>query len=262
MMKLKYTLVALAVTTVGANAAKVLSYESGISTTTENGAADPVSQGWSYSGSGSGYSDGYNAGNGNGSLDGGGWRTVDGTGGASSVYTHETASIIPLITAADVWKMSFTVALDKDAQRDGASNVANFYNAPNHGRQNAILLYFDMNDVDSFRVIFNVDATDQVVLNVSGNNYNTGVQLDEFGDYSITYDKALGTAVLDYGAGTAVINPSIADPNRSTLFMGSGSRGGMGSAVWNKLTIIAIPEPSSAALLGFGGLALTLRRRK
>ncbi len=46
--------------------------------------------------------------------------------------------------------------------------------------------------------------------------------------------------------------------------MGSGSTGGQGSAVWNEMTIdtFTIPEPSSIALLGLGGIALIFRRRK
>ncbi|MGD1978141.1 MAG: hypothetical protein PVJ98_02005 [Akkermansiaceae bacterium] len=216
----------------------LLSYDSGIATTDLIGAADPVAQGWSYTGTGGAFSDGFDAGTGVGSNFGGGWRTVDGTSGAQSVYTIDTSAIIGAITSADGWKMTWTVAVDRDAVRgDGGAEVADYYNSPNNGRQNALLLYFDMDDVNSFRVDHRVNASDVVELLVGGNSYDTGIGLDEFGTYSITYNTASGSAELDYGAGVATITPSIADPNRSTLFMGSGSTGGQGSGVWNSVVI-------------------------
>jgi hypothetical protein len=51
----------------------LISYDSGVTAAAgQTGAADPASQGWTFTGSGSAYSDGYDSGN-------GGWRTVDGT---------------------------------------------------------------------------------------------------------------------------------------------------------------------------------------
>ena len=225
----------------GAQGVVLLDYQAGIGTGTSTGASDPATQGWAYSGSGSGFSDGFDAGTGVGTTYGGGWRTVDGTSGAQSVYTQDTSPIIGAITAADIWRMSWTVALDQDAVRTVGAAVTDYYNAPNQGRQNAILLYFDMDDVDSFRVVHRVNEFDEVLLDVSGTQYNTGVSLDNFGSYSITYNKAAGTALLDYGAGTATINPSSVDPNRSTIFMGSGSSGGQGSGVWNSMVIETNP---------------------
>lgn len=219
----------------------LLSYESGISTTDLTGAADPVGQGWTYTGTSGAFSDGFDAGTGIGSNFGGGWRTVDGTSGAQSVYTVDTSAIIGDVTAAEGWRMTWTVAVDRDAIRgDGGAEVADYYNAPNNGRQNALLLYFDMDDVNSFRVVHRVNENDEVILDVSGNQYNTGVSLDSFGTYSITYNTASGSAELDYGAGVATITPSTTDPNRSTLFMGSGSTGGQGSGVWNSVVIETI----------------------
>ena len=247
----------------GAQGVVLLDYQAGLGTGTSTGASDPATQGWAYSGSGSGFSDGFDAGTGVGTTYGGGWRTVDGTSGAQSVYTQDTSPIIGAITAADIWRMSWTVALDQDAVRTVGAAVTDYYNAPNQGRQNAILLYFDMDDVDSFRVVHRVNEFDEVLLDVSGTQYNTGVSLDNFGSYSITYNKAAGTALLDYGAGTATINPSSVDPNRSTIFMGSGSSGGQGSGVWNSMVIETnpVPEPSSVLLSLLGGLALLRRRR-
>ncbi len=247
----------------GAQGVVLLDYQAGIGTGTSTGASDPATQGWAYSGSGSGFSDGFDAGTGVGTTYGGGWRTVDGTSGAQSVYTQDTSPIIGAITAADIWRMSWTVALDQDAVRTVGAAVTDYYNAPNQGRQNAILLYFDMDDVDSFRVVHRVNEFDEVLLDVSVTQYNTGVSLDNFGSYSITYNKAAGTALLDYGAGTATINPSSVDPNRSTIFMGSGSSGGQGSGVWNSMVIETnpVPEPSSVLLSLLGGLALLRRRR-
>jgi hypothetical protein len=241
----------------------VLDYQSGISSGTSTGASDPASQGWTYTGSGSDFSDGFDAGTGVSSSIGGGWRTVDGTSGAQSVYTKDTSTIIDAITAADVWKMTWTIGLDKDAIRTSGAAVSDYYNAPNNSRQNALLLYFDMDDTDSFRVVHRVNSSDEVLLDVSGTQYNTGVGLDTFATYSITYSKASGTAVLDYGAGTATINPSTVDPNRSTIFMGSGSTGGQGSGVWNSMVIETnpVPEPSSV-LLSLLGVSMFLYRRR
>lgn len=237
----------------------LLSYESGITTSDVSGAADPESQGWTYTGAGSGFSDGFDAGLGVESSIGGGWRTVDGTGGAQSVYTQDTTSIIGAITAAPSWKMTWTVAVDLDAVRQGGSKVVDYYGQPNQGRQNALLLYFDMDDVDSFRVVHRVNELNEVLLDVSGTQYNTGVMLDAFGTYSITYNSVTGTAELDYGAGTAVIAPTTVDPNRSTIFMGSGSTGGQGSAVWNSLVVetITVDPPSEPAVIVTSGSGLS-----
>jgi hypothetical protein len=260
----KYCTIKLSLSLLGAVSspgAVVLSYQSGIDPGTLIGAADPATQGWTYDGSGAGFSVGYDAGNGIGTNFGGGWRTVDGTSGAQSVYTQDTSAVIPAITSAPVWQMTWTVAVDRDATRLDGGEVADYYTDPNNGRQNALLLYFDMDDVDSFRVVHRVNAANEVLLDVSGNQYNTEVSLDEFGTYSITYDATAGTALLDYGAGTAVIDPSTADPNRSTIFMGSGSTGGQGSGVWNSVIIETIPEPSSA-MLTLLSLVGVLRRKR
>lgn len=215
----------------------LLSYESGIATSDLTGAADPESQGWSFDGTGGAFADGFDAGTGIGSDFGGGWRTVDGTGGAPAIYLQDTTPIIAALTAAPSWKMTWTIALDLDAVRIDGGEVEGYYGAPNQARQNALLLYFDMDDVNSFRVVHRVNELNEILLDVSGTQYNTGVVLDAFGTYSITYDAASETAKLDYGAGIVTISPSIADPDRSTIFMGSGSTGGQGSAVWNSMVV-------------------------
>ena len=46
------------------------------------------------------------------------------------------------------------------------------------------------------------------------------------------------------------------------IVWGATSGGGQGSTVWNNLSIVGVPEPSTFALLGLGGLALVLRRRR
>ena len=79
-----------------ASATLVVGYDSGVTATPgASGAADPAGQGWTFTGDASGFSDGFDSGN-------GGWRTVDGTGGDPANYslTLSGGQLTQLTTAA------------------------------------------------------------------------------------------------------------------------------------------------------------------
>lgn len=216
---------------------------------------DPTSQGWTYSGAGAGYADSYDAGT--------GWRTVDGTTTAFSNYEQSLSAVKGALTTAPEWTLSWTIALDRDATTRAGATVANYYagSETNNKRQNDIAVLLDIDDTYRFLVTHTVMG-DNVWLDFGGVKYETQVALGEFATYSLSYNKALNTATLDYGGlspATVTVTPS--DPGRDAFFFGAVSVTGQGSAIWQDVTLSTIPEPSAAVLLGLGAFACFRRRR-
>ena len=58
------------------------------------------------------------------------------------------------------------------------------------------------------------------------------------------------------------VSNTISDLSSDTLFIDGGTRAGAARGSIAGFTIVPVPEPSSAALLGLGSLALLLRRRR
>jgi len=119
-------------------------------------------------------------------------------------------------------------------------------------------------------IAFENDAT-SIVFTLTG--------LTAFTEYAVVgygydADAANNTAVNDWttNGGTVTHSWTAADfttarfemANLTADFKGEATITGAGSAIiiWNGFEIAAVPEPSSAALLGLGSLALILRRRR
>ena len=101
-----------------------------------------------------------------------------------------------------------------------------------------------------------------VTLYLSTDN-DTGQQFRPFTVNGVLY-QTLGS-YAGYGQGfTWGPNNSmtIKGETGNLLITGLGNSGGRGTVAGVQITTAAVPEPSSAALLGLGGLALILRRRK
>lgn len=131
-----------------------------------------------------------------------------------------------------------------------------------------------------YSLTFTIDATwDATNLNVlSGHSNNTGTQDQAFtSDLNFSLSGGtLGAAVTGLSTenyGTAPAYHSV-DFDLTGTTLGAGeytlqvyqNNNGSGSyAIYDGVTLTAtaaVPEPSAAALLGLGGLALILRRRK
>ena len=162
--------------------------------------------------------------------------------------------------------MDWTIALDRTAFRDDGGPVADYYLAPNHGRQNNILTLVDVDDQYRYWINHNVnDQNELVITPEGGSGINTGIAVDDtnlnFLTLSLTYTAATGTAILDYGSGTTAVASASADPGRNAVFFGAGNSAGQGSAVWNAFSVSTVPEPTVPALMLAGGLLLRLRLR-
>jgi len=81
-------------------------------------------------------------------------------------------------------------------------------------------------------------------------------------------DTALGTRSYDVGISTDGISYTTGTTTNFHGTSGTSKFGSLrfesagGGATWDAVSVTAVPEPSSAALLGLGGIALIMRRRK
>ena len=109
-----------------ASAQTIVTYDSAVTAAIgQSGAADPTSQGWTYTGAGSGYSDGYDSGD-------GGYRTVDGTSSTVSWYENDIAALdVTTLTSAPGWTLDWTASIDSSALLEGGGGVTNYYLPPN-----------------------------------------------------------------------------------------------------------------------------------
>lgn len=256
---------AVALGTAESTAAVILSYDSGVTAAGGNaGAADPATQGWTYAGSGSGYADGYDSGN-------GGWRLVDGTTGNLTAFsTTPDSNATTALTTAGGWQLSWTLALDRSALLEGGGGVANYYAGQGVSRQNSQYMILQIPNEYNFYFSHRLDDNDQVFIRNeldTSQTYATGVSLgtsDETPNFltlTLTYDNATNNASFDHVGGTTVIqNGSTTSSNR--LFWGSGSSAGQGSAIWNEVTLetVAVPEPHAALLAVLGAVGMIAGR--
>lgn len=99
---------------------------------------------------------------------------------------------------------------------------------------------------------FRINAGELITFSVSGATVTgpTGATANFLGFDAIDIDLQGGTAVVDLAAGTF------------TGLTGTGAAGTRAMNVDLSFSISPIPEPSSVALLGLGGLALIVRRRR
>jgi hypothetical protein len=257
-MKLKYTIAALAVTTMAANAAISLSGDSSTFDYLYEMDVDPTTQDQN-SGGGNDWFNGTSGGITSPVVSGGFavsnnatsaelFRGDFGAGGEGSIW-RETVSG----GAASTWTLEISVANTSSSTGTwfgiATANLA-------EGNSSAFLIGAD-------RVT--VGGVDYMV----GTDFNTGA----YHDIRIAHD-AVDNAYYYWVDGTllnADLSTAIAGTNGTgfdnNTFIGqySGSHAGDFSIDYIRLdtdAIAVVPEPSSTALLGLGGLALILRRRK
>ncbi len=107
----------------------------------------------------------------------------------------------------------------------------------------------------SVGVDLNIDATSSLTIRGGGDGINsqteiTRVDLAAGGMLTMTNAAEIDEQI---GEGDIYVDGvQVTAANKATLLSGAGST----------VTALAVPEPSSTALLGLGGLALILRRRK
>jgi hypothetical protein len=131
------------------------------------------------------------------------------------------------------------------------SNVTDWYGAGGSGTQT---LTFVFSGLDS-NLTYNIQG---VIGGFTGNGVTDGT--------SMTIDGS----TQDFSPDTMSSDPRIVNFSDISVDSGTGTTDGSltitvqngGIPVISALTISTVPEPSSTALLGLGGLALILRRRK
>ncbi len=265
-MKLKYTIAAIAATTLAANAATIVSYTSGVAgTVSTTGADDPTTQSWVYNGSVTAFSHGADSTN-------GGWRITDGTNATGAFYSQTIGlADVAAMTTGD-WSASWTTATNADAVNSGGGGVDNYYQAANQARQNDNAMWIEVAGQFRYILTFKSDANNDLVLSDGTTDFQittTNNQLSQeigtpVANY-VTYSLASVSGVVSLtdslgGNHGAIATSGTAITDR--ILWGATSSGGQGSTTWNALSVDTVPEPSSTALLGLGGLALILRRRK
>lgn len=92
-----------------------------------------------------------------------------------------------------------------------------------------------------------------------GRNRQLWLDNGESGEYSTT--TGIGTVAEGGGGGLFVLGSFTADNTGQASFTMLHTDQG-GNANINAISVIAVPEPSSAALLGLAGMGFLVRRRK
>lgn len=107
----------------------------------------------------------------------------------------------------------------------------------------------------------------------TGRSMDMDVVLNDNGDITSTTTttggsiSGLGSTIAAYGtdgvAYTYDITVTTTNANSDlSITFGDTSGGGFGGAIFGGYTVFTVPEPSTTALLGIGGFALLLRRRR
>lgn len=218
----------------------VLEYQSGIVAAGGiSGASDPATQGWTYEGTGSAYSDGYDSGN-------GGWRLVDGTVAApSQYYTNLTSDQIYDLNNKD-WRIDYKIALDKDAITSTGTTVTDYYLAPNNSRQSNVGVVLRTANSLHYWVVCTLDGSNQIQITNWYNaleKYNTGYYLGganpfpQFLDFSLRYRKT--TNIASAYVGETYLGDISEGPNstQNRFYFSSGTSSGQGSGIWNFMTV-------------------------
>lgn len=233
----------------------LVTYTAGVAAATgQAGANDPADQGWTYQGDGSAssWSGNYDSGD-------GGWRTVDGSMSFPSQYHRDITSVTNSLQ--DDWELTWTLSLDSDAIKEDGETSSGFYAPPNNGNMNSLYMIVETANHDSILLSHQVDSNSDLYINDGTTNHvltSDGSAFD-FHDLKLAHDSNAGTYTLSIdGSGSYSIDTWNSHRN-NTMYWGSGSSGGQGSAVWNEVELI--PEPATFGLLGLLGIVYLIRRR-
>ena len=272
-MKLKYTIAALAATTLAANAAVVVSYDASTGSPANAAAIvgpETVAGGsWGVTDPSLIASDVRE-----GVIEGGkaAWRIMDGTGNNNPGYQQTVTTHYQ-----DMYDNGFTLTWRMrlgDAGTDfgtgAASGAFAFIGADNTNTVGNYALPGDRRvGASVFETAIGEYSIDpQVVgpVNITGISTATYVRIEIVNDalgltgsFNVYNDDT--NALISSQAYTGWANSNTSGDDNAG-FMSGSSGGDNREQFTREFSVVSVPEPSSAALLGLGGLALILRRRK
>ena len=177
------------------------------------------------------------------------WNNVSGNSGTQGSLMDSTGAA----TALSITWSSRNTWRDDEATADAQNDI---------GNAQLVRGYLDDGGDHVSISVTGMTTPYDVTLYLSTDN-DTGQQFRPFTINGVLY-QAQGS-YAGYGSGFTW------GPNNSMTIKGEtgdlsitglGNSGGRGTVAGVQITTAAVPEPSSVALLGLGGLALILRRRK
>lgn len=251
-MKIKYTLAALAVTTMAANAAVIYDATTGGGLV---GSDLPTTTGWSGP-TGTGHHP-----NEYGGIDDGGtlaykiWDSNQGgdATGNGPIFTYDVEGINPTIDLVNNdWSVSFTGRILPGGTTDIPGG--------NGGQTNAFVIY----NGAGLRFLSWIyeDAAGNIIFTAhDGTTYNAGANDDGYHTFEMRKSSATTADLYFDGSDVGDLN-TIGGAGGEQIRLGGGNSSNEGGINVSQINFTVVPEPSSAALIGLGGLALILRRRK
>lgn len=246
----------------------IASYHSGVpAMASAAGAANPVDQGWTVHEMGT-WAHGYDSGD-------GGWRIVDATSGSNPHYSYALTSEDRGYMSVYGWTLDFTFSMDRHAKRLTGNPLVidDYYCDTNRWRQNNQTVLIENAEagyrydlkflIDENADLWVFDGTEDTLLGStpSFDLYGThqltsdGSAYEDFKSMRISFTG--GTATLLFDGQEFALAPKGSAGLNQVVFGSAGPNAFdvQGSAVWNEVTLRAIPEPGALSLLLCGAIA-------
>ena len=241
-MKTLLTTAAVALVAGSASAATLADYDYATG-------ADPTGQGWTLTG-GNGQ---WNSAHDNGAA----WEINDGTSSGLTYYSQGYDA-----SAVTSWTMSTSMSLQSDLTGQDSTVLSNWHLTD--GRSTGHTLWVE-NATSGYLYIVQVGVVAGELVLTDGTTstvLDAAFAFDSAFDLAVTYDGT--SAEASYNGGTGISVASSGSGGTDRIIFGQTGSSPMGSAAYSDVSFstAAVPEPSSTALLGLGGLALIMRRRK
>ncbi len=193
----------------------------------------------------------------NGFTISGGTLNIDPNGRNSYTVFNNTA----VFDIGDTLSVDTTTSAGHDIRLSVSTSAV----GPNTGTNNGVRLKRNRGDGSfEFQAYSGTGAVYDSAFNISAGSAITLFLTRESADtFSAAYDAGSGLVQLNTSGGTEKQIISVTGVPSSTLFIGVegyGDSASEGAVSFDNLQVV-IPEPSTMALLGLGGLALLRRRR-